>query len=88
MHVSDLASALLELLILDVGGIAHLGGPEPLSRHELGRLIAHRDGLDPDALPSEAGEPSDIRLDSRRTQRLLNTRLRPPSEFLSAQYSS
>jgi dTDP-4-dehydrorhamnose reductase len=84
IHVNDLAYALLELLSLDVDGITHLSGPESLSRHELGRLIATRDGLDPDALPFEAGTPSDIRLDSRRTQQLLRTRLRPPSDFLSA----
>ncbi|GAA3094117.1 dTDP-4-dehydrorhamnose reductase [Kribbella aluminosa] len=83
VHVADLASALLELLILDFHGITHVAGPEPLSRHELGRLIAVRDGLDPDALPFEAGTPSDIRVDSRSTQRLLRTRLRPPKEFLS-----
>jgi dTDP-4-dehydrorhamnose reductase len=82
IHVNDLASALLELLTLDVGGMTHLSGPEPLSRHELGRLIATRDGVDPDALPSEVGAPSDIRLDSSYTQQLLQTRLRPPSEFL------
>lgn len=82
IHVTDLASALLELLLLDVAGIAHVAGPEPLSRHELGRLIAARDNLDPDALPSEPGTPSDIRLDSSRTQDLLRTRLRAPSEFL------
>ncbi|MGZ0145716.1 SDR family oxidoreductase [Kribbella sp. WER1] len=83
IHVTDLASALLELLVLDVRGITHVAGPEPLSRHELGRLIARRDNLDPDALPSEPGAPSDIRLDSSRTQDLLQTRLRAPSEFLS-----
>jgi dTDP-4-dehydrorhamnose reductase len=83
VHVVDLASALLELLVTDVNGVTHVGGPQALSRLELGRLIAIRDGLDPHALPHEPGTPSDIRLDSRRTQELLKTRLRPAAEFLS-----
>lgn len=83
VHVSDLASALLELLVGEVDGIAHVAGPQALSRLELGRLIAIRDSLDPHALPYESGTPSDIRLDSRRTQELLKTRLRPAAEFLS-----
>nr|WP_238351288.1 sugar nucleotide-binding protein [Kribbella shirazensis] len=83
VHVSDLASALLELLVGEVDGIAHVAGPQALSRLELGRLLAIRDGLDPHALPSEPGPPSEIRLDSRRTQELLKTRLRPAGEFLS-----
>jgi dTDP-4-dehydrorhamnose reductase len=83
VHVSDLAAALLELLVTDVAGIAHVCGPQALSRHELGCLIAIRDGIDPDVLPAAAGAPSDIRLDSRRTQQLLKTRLRPAGEFLA-----
>ncbi|TDO46119.1 dTDP-4-dehydrorhamnose reductase [Kribbella sp. VKM Ac-2571] len=84
VHVTDLAAALLELLTSDVTGIAHVAGPEALSRYELGRRIAIRDGLDPDQLPSEPGEPSDIQLDSRRTQEQLKTRLRSADEFLLA----
>lgn len=82
VHVSDLASALLELLVSDVIGVTHVAGPEALSRFDLGRLIAIRDGIDPQALPSAPGTPSDIRLDSRATQDVLKTRLRPASEFL------
>ncbi|MGW7684783.1 SDR family oxidoreductase [Kribbella sp. NPDC054772] len=82
IHVTDLSSALLELLTSDVNGPVHVAGPEALSRHELGRLIATRDGLDPDSLPSTPGTASDIRLDTRETQALLTTRLRPASEFL------
>lgn len=84
VHVADLAAALLELLVSDVGGIAHISGPQAVSRHQLGCLIAARDGLDPGVLPSAAGAPSDIRLDSRRTQRLLKTQLRSAAEFLAA----
>jgi dTDP-4-dehydrorhamnose reductase len=83
VHVADLASALLELLTSDVIGIAHVAGPQALSRHELGRLIAVRDDLNPDALPSIPGEPSDIQLDSRQTQSVLKTRIRSAAEFLA-----
>jgi dTDP-4-dehydrorhamnose reductase len=83
VHVTDLASALLELLTSDVTGVAHVAGPQALNRLELGRLIAVRDGLDPDTLPFTPGLPSDVRLDSRRTEALLKTRLRPPAEFLA-----
>lgn len=82
VHVTDLATALLELTPSDRTGVVHLGGPEAVSRLELGRLIATRDGLDPDALPSVPGAVSHIRLDSTRTQQLIATRLRPASEFL------
>ncbi|WP_405066668.1 sugar nucleotide-binding protein [Kribbella sp. NBC_01510] len=83
VHVTDLASALLELLTSDVTGVAHVAGPQALNRLELGRLIAIRDGLDPDTLPFTPGLPSDVRLDSRRTGKLLKTRLRSPAEFLA-----
>jgi dTDP-4-dehydrorhamnose reductase len=81
VHVSDLAAALLELMAADHAGVAHVGGAEVVSRYELGLLIAERDGLDPASLPS-GRRPSDIRLDSARTQRLLRTRLRGATEFL------
>jgi dTDP-4-dehydrorhamnose reductase len=84
VHVTDLASAPVELLTSDVTGITHVAGPEALSRFELGRRIAIRDGIDPACLPSEPGVPSDIQLDCRRTQQRLTTRLRPPDEFLLA----
>jgi dTDP-4-dehydrorhamnose reductase len=83
VHVGDLASALLELLASDIDGVTHVAGPQAISRLELGRLIAIRDGLDPGTLPSEPGTPSDIRLDCRRTQEQLKTYLRPAVEFLS-----
>jgi dTDP-4-dehydrorhamnose reductase len=83
VHVADLASALIELLMSDVNGITHVAGPEALSRLELGRLIAIRDGINPEALPSIPGEPSDIQLDCHRTQSILKTRIRPATEFLA-----
>ncbi|WP_405058679.1 sugar nucleotide-binding protein [Kribbella sp. NBC_01505] len=82
VDVTDLALALLELTTSDHRGVAHVGGPEAVSRLELGQLIAIRDGLDPESLPSSPGPVSHIRLDSTRTQLMLKTRLRPVREFL------
>ena len=76
------AAALLELMESGQAGMAHLGGAEAVSRYQLGYLIATRDGLDPADLPA-GSRPSDIRLDSTKTQQLLRTRLRGASEFLS-----
>ncbi|MEU0216564.1 sugar nucleotide-binding protein [Streptomyces sp. NPDC006265] len=89
VHVTDLAAALWEITRSDAAGVFHLAGPDALSRHELGELIARRDGLDPARLPSArrsaAGLPGglDVRLDNRATQQKLRTRLRGAREFLS-----
>lgn len=88
VHVEDLASALWELAMFDQAGIFHLAGADALSRHELGVLIARRDGLDATRLPSgrraDALVPGalDVRLDSSATQGHLRTRLRGAREFL------
>ncbi|WP_274036516.1 SDR family oxidoreductase [Streptomyces sp. MMBL 11-1] len=89
VHVSDLASAVLELASGHEAGVHHLGGPEALSRYGLGLLIARRDGINPSLLP--AGRASarnyrgalDVRLDSSATQHRLSTTLRGASVFLS-----
>ncbi|MFB8020807.1 SDR family oxidoreductase [Streptomyces rubiginosohelvolus] len=88
VHVSDLAAALLELADGSAAGIHHVAGTDALSRHQLGVLIAERDGLDASRLPtglradSTTPGPLDIRLDSQATQRHLRTRLRGAREFL------
>ncbi|GAA2248578.1 sugar nucleotide-binding protein [Streptomyces amakusaensis] len=88
VHITDLASALLELADSDMTGIHHLAGPDALSRHELGTLIAQRDGLDPTRLPTALRTSSnipgalDVRLDSKATQRQLRTILRGARQFL------
>lgn len=92
VQVGDLASALLELAGSDRAGMFHLAGPDALSRHELGVLIARRDGLDADrlpagrrpgtALPGTLPGGLDVRLVGTATQRLLRTRLRGAREFL------
>ncbi|MGY3333944.1 dTDP-4-dehydrorhamnose reductase [Streptomyces filamentosus] len=89
VHVEDLAAALWEIAGSDAAGVFHLAGPDALSRHELGRLIARRDGLDPTRLPSALRADTDlpggldVRLDSHATQRKLDTRLRGAREFLN-----
>ncbi|MER7129032.1 SDR family oxidoreductase [Streptosporangium saharense] len=85
VHVSDLASALLELATSGRSGIHHVAGSDAVSRHELGLLIANRDTLNPADLPSglaPSSRPLDVRLNCVQTQRHLRTRLRGAREFL------
>ncbi len=86
VHVEDLAAALWELAMSDQAGMFHLAGADALSRHELGALIARRDGLDAARLPAgcraEAPGGLDVRLDSSATQGGIRTRLRGAREFL------
>lgn len=88
VHVTDLAAALLELSAGDHSGMSHLAGPDALSRYELGRLIARRDRLDPNALAAGRRAdtalpgPLDVRLEGIMTQRRLRTNLRGAREFL------
>ncbi|MET8629531.1 sugar nucleotide-binding protein [Kitasatospora sp. NPDC004669] len=89
VHVADLAAALLELASCDLSGVHHLAGSDAVSRHELGTLIARRDGLDASRLPAGLRADStlpgalDVRLDSRTTQGRLQTRLRGARRFLA-----
>ncbi|MFD0772370.1 sugar nucleotide-binding protein [Streptomonospora algeriensis] len=89
VHVTDLAAALLELAAPAHAGIFHVAGADALSRHELGTLIARRDGLDPAALPSGRRAPTglpgpiELRLDSTATQQRLLTELRGAYRFLA-----
>ncbi|MBE2999572.1 sugar nucleotide-binding protein [Nocardiopsis sp. HNM0947] len=88
VHVDDLARALLELAQQERGGMFHAVGQDTISRHELGVLIARRDGLDPDALPAglraRTGPPGALRvhLDSAATRKILRTELRGARRFL------
>ncbi|MFE0876064.1 SDR family oxidoreductase [Streptomyces smyrnaeus] len=89
VHVADLAAALLELACGEASGIHHLAGADAVSRHELGSLIAKRDGLDASRLPAGLRANSalpgalDVRLDCRATQRKLHTTLRGARQFLA-----
>nr|WP_246242638.1 sugar nucleotide-binding protein [Flexivirga aerilata] len=89
VHRSDSAAALLELAGARPTGIFHCGGADAVSRVALGELIAARDGLDLTGVRTgsrrdlpEPG-PMEVRLDSRRTQAALRTRLRGAREFLA-----
>jgi dTDP-4-dehydrorhamnose reductase len=89
VHVVDLAAALLELAASEYHGIHHVAGTDAVSRYELGLLIARRDGLDADRLPSgrradtNVPGPIDVRLECDMTQRRLLTRLRGARQFLA-----
>ncbi len=89
VHVGDLAAALVELADHELRGVLHVAGAEAMSRLDLGRLIALRDGLDAGRLRgasrSDLGIPGpiDVRLDSSLASRVLTTRLRGASEFLA-----
>ncbi|NJP91391.1 sugar nucleotide-binding protein [Nonomuraea sp. FMUSA5-5] len=89
VHVTDLAAALLEVAGRGLTGVLHVAGADAVSRHELGVLIARRDGLDPSRLRTgrraDSGVPGplEVRLDCTATQRRLSTRLRGAHEFLA-----
>lgn len=89
VHPGDLSAALLELAEGEHAGVIHLGGADALTRHEIGRLIAARAGLDPATVPAGLGadlgvpRPGDTTLDSGLAARLLTTRLRGAREFLA-----
>ncbi|GIF13559.1 sugar nucleotide-binding protein [Actinoplanes teichomyceticus] len=89
VHVDDLAAALLELAAGDYAGVLNVAGADPVSRYELGVLVARRQGWDVSAIPaaSLAGlglrRPGDVRLVLDRARQLLATRLRGAREFLA-----
>lgn len=87
VHVHDLSAALVELAAGGHQGVLHVAGADAMSRLEMGRLVARRDGLDPDLLrgTSRAALPGpvDVRLDSTLASRVLATRLRGAREFLA-----
>ncbi|GAB3579311.1 SDR family oxidoreductase [Calidifontibacter terrae] len=93
VHVDDLAAAILELADARRAGMFHVGGPDALSRYEIGVLVCERDGLPADrlrtGLRADLPVPGalDLRLDCSATQSLLGTRLRGAREFLGPRAS-
>jgi dTDP-4-dehydrorhamnose reductase len=89
IHVDDLADALLELAAGDFAGVLNVAGPDPISRYDLGVLVARRDGLDPTLIPAGTAAdlpvhlPVDLRLRTEKAASVLRTRVRGPYEFLS-----
>ncbi|MEU4242815.1 sugar nucleotide-binding protein [Actinoplanes sp. NPDC026619] len=91
VHVDDLADALLELSGNDYRGVLNVAGTDPISRYDLGVLVARRDGLDPALIPAARAAdqglsvPADLRLRTGRAEALLCTRLRGAQEFLAGE---
>lgn len=86
--VSELATALLEIIDSDFSGIIHLAGPERLTRYDFGRMLARYLGCDLagiiPGLSRESGmvRPLDCSMDTSLVQKLLRTRISSPSELL------
>ncbi|MEV4543639.1 SDR family oxidoreductase [Micromonospora echinaurantiaca] len=89
VDVTDLAAAVLELVGTDYAGPLNVAGPDPVSRAELGLLVAAASGIDPASMKTSTGaaagvlRPTDVRLDSSRAAGLLRTRLRGVRELLA-----
>jgi dTDP-4-dehydrorhamnose reductase len=87
--VHDLVDALLELAAGDYPGILNVAGTQAVNRHQLGVLLARREGRDPAVLRAgthaELGvvRPADVRLSVGRAQALLRTPLRAVADFLT-----
>jgi dTDP-4-dehydrorhamnose reductase len=74
LHVDDAARACWELISLDVSGTYHLGGPERLTRLELGRIVCTLYQFDAGLLREAKrpdDRPRDVSLDSTRVTTLL-----------------
>jgi dTDP-4-dehydrorhamnose reductase len=88
VHVDDLADALIELAADGYRGVLNVAGTDPISRYDLGVLVARRDGLDPASIPAarfadlHLSRPRDVRLRLDKAQSLLRTRLRGAYEFM------
>ena len=82
LHVDDVARACWDLVSLDVSGVYHLGGPERLTRFELGRILCGMYQFDPGLLREAKrpdDRPRDVSLDSSRLISLLGWTPRPLS---------
>lgn len=88
IHRDDLTDALLELALTDFRGVLNFAGHDPISRYDLGVLIARGEGLDPTRIPvgsiADSGIrlPADVRLRTDTARSLLHTRLRGVHEFM------
>jgi dTDP-4-dehydrorhamnose reductase len=94
IHVVDAVRALLELAASGPTGVLLLGGPERLSRLEIGRIMLRAAGLDEtrahrSTIRDYDGPPRtpDTAFDSSRAFALLETPIRPIEEALTAELS-
>lgn len=83
VHVDDVARAAWELCVSEVSGTFHFGGPERLSRLELGRIICALYKFNP-ALLREAKRPEDRPRDTSLNSTRLTTYLGWAARSLSA----
>jgi dTDP-4-dehydrorhamnose reductase len=78
LSLATAARALVTILRSDYGGVLHLGGPERMSRLEMGQRLAAYLGADPAAIivaerssmPAAEPRPRDVSLDSSRWREL------------------
>jgi dTDP-4-dehydrorhamnose reductase len=84
LDAGSVADAIVRVLARAHAGRFHLGGPERLSRYELGLRVAALLGLPPSLITPvrqgdlpQAPRPADVSLDSRRARDLLDWRPRP-----------
>jgi dTDP-4-dehydrorhamnose reductase len=90
VDAASLAAPLEALLTGAHRGLFHLGGPERISRYELGRRVAQVLGRSAEAIdavrqsdrPSAARRPADVSLDSGRARRELGYQPRPLEEAI------
>jgi dTDP-4-dehydrorhamnose reductase len=81
----SVAEAVRQVLVRRTGGLFHLGGPDRVSRFDLGRRVARAFSLPEDLLvpvssaeyPPKAPRPLDVSLDSARAREVLSWRPRP-----------
>jgi dTDP-4-dehydrorhamnose reductase len=84
LDAESVADAIARVLAAGHAGVFHLGGPERLSRHELGARVAAALGLDARLITAArqgdlplAARPADVSLDNRRAREVLGWRPRP-----------
>jgi dTDP-4-dehydrorhamnose reductase len=78
LALSTAAQALIELLGSEVNGLVHIGGPERMSRHDMGQRLAAHLGVDASVLQAAERNqvaapeprPCDVSLDSAHWRRL------------------
>lgn len=86
VHVDDVVGAIWALITMEVRGVYHLGGPQRMTRAELGRRICAAYGYDSELLREArrpADRPRDLSLDSSRLSSLLGWQPRPIDAVLS-----
>lgn len=86
LHVDDVARACWDLVSLDVSGVYHLGGPQRMTRFELGRIVCGMYQFDPGLLREARrpeDRPRDVSLDSSRLVSLLGWKPRSLSAIAS-----